>query len=315
MKILFAGTPAIAVPALAALTETGLTAAVLTNPDRPSGRKRIPEPSPVKQFALEHGLEIFQPESISGELIQEIRTKGFDTLITFAYGKIFRENFLSIFTGGAFNIHPSLLPRHRGASPINAAILAGDRETGISIQKMALKMDSGDIVMQMRFPLDGTETAQSLSEDVAAKTAAMIPEFITKLQTGTLSGNPQDDSMATYCRIISKEEGKIDWKLDAAAIEQNIRGFFPWPGTYTQAGDRTLTITKASVYAGTAFRDESVQPGTVLGTDKGRGIIIQTGKGLLAVERVKPQAKNEMDWKSFLNGAKNFTGTVLGDIT
>lgn len=313
MKILFAGTPAIAVPALRALAEKGYAAGVLTNPDRPSGRKRIPEPSPVKQCALEYGIKVFQPEKPDEEFISLLKEENFDVLITFAYGKIFKENFLALFRDGAYNIHPSLLPRFRGASPINAAILAGESETGISIQKMSLKMDAGDIVMQFRFPLNGTENSETLSEFVAAKSGEMISEFADRLAGGNITGTPQDDSKATYCRIIGKEEGRIDWNEDARTIERKIRGYFPWPGSYTIMGDKTLTITRGAVYTGEEFADAEEIPGRVLGSDRQQGIIIAAGAGKLAVTRLKPQAKNEMDWKSFLNGNRNFIGTQLGE--
>lgn len=313
MKILFAGTPAIAVPSLRALAEKGLVSAVLTNPDRPAGRKRIPEPSPVKQCALEYGIRVYQPEKPDGEFISEIEAEDFDALITFAYGKIFRENFLSLFKEGAYNIHPSLLPLHRGASPINAAILAGDMETGISIQKMALRMDAGDIVMQFRFPLSGKENCETLSAFVAEKSACMVTEFAEKLLHNQVTGTPQDDSLATYCRIISKEEGKIDWSQSASVIERKLRAYFPWPGSYTVYGDKTLTVTEGEIYTGEEFADSEAAPGTVLGTDRQQGIIVAAGSGKLAVKRLKPQAKNDMDWKSFLNGNRNFIGTLLGD--
>lgn len=312
MKILFAGTPAIAVPTLRAIASVYPVSAVLTNPDRPAGRKHTPEPSPVKSCALELGIEVFQPEKLDAEFTETLLNKGFDTLITFAFGKIFKENFLSIFTGGAFNIHPSLLPLHRGAAPINAAILNGDTETGISIQKMALKMDSGDIVMQTKFPLSGTETGISLTADVAEKCAALISDFMKNLTSGTLTATPQNDAKATYCSMISKEDGRIDWKESASLIERKIRAYQPWPLCYTTAGDRTIAITQASIYTGGEFADTVC--GTVLGVDKKHGIVVRTGDGMLAIQRLKPQTKNEMDFKSFLNGAKNFIGTVLGEI-
>ena len=164
MKILFAGTPAIAVPTLKALSDTHQVSGVLTNPDRPAGRKNILTPSPVKVCALELAIPVFQPEKLDEKFIAFLKAEGFDTLITFAFGKIFKKDFLDIFTNGAFNIHPSLLPRWRGPAPINAAILAGDTVSGITIQKMALRMDTGDIALQLPFPLDGNESAPDLTE-------------------------------------------------------------------------------------------------------------------------------------------------------
>jgi len=312
MKILFAGTPAIAVPTLKAIATSYPVAAVLTNPDRPVGRKHTPEPSPVKACALELGIDVFQPEKLDTEFIEALKNKGFDTLITFAFGKIFKDNFLSVFTGGAFNIHPSLLPRHRGAAPINAAILNGDTETGISIQKMALKMDSGDIVMQIKFPLLKTDTGTTLTNDVAQKCSALAIDFMKQLTAGTLTAMPQDDAKATYCTMISKEDGRIDWKESASVIDRKIRAYQPWPLCYTTAGNRTIAITQASIYTGNEFAQ--TECGTVLGADRKLGIVVSTGDGMIAIQRLKPQTKSEMDFKAFLNGAKDFIGTVLGEI-
>lgn len=311
MKILFAGTPAIAVPTLKALSECSSVSGVLTNPDRPAGRKNILTQSPVKACAMEYAIPVYQPEKLDANFIQFLKDEGFDTLITFAFGRIFKEDFLSIFTGGAFNIHPSLLPRWRGPAPINAAILAGDTVTGITIQKMALKMDTGDIALQIPFPLDGTENAPELTEKVALKSAELIPGFIKALEADSLNFTVQNESKATYCHILKKEDGIIDWHESAISIDRKIRAYQPWPGSFTTIAGKTIAITQASLYTGEAFGHGSC--GTVLGVDKRQGIVVATGDGNLALQMLKPQSKNEMDFRSFVNGARNVIGTVLGE--
>ena len=311
MKILFAGTPAIAVPTLKALSECSSVSGVLTNPDRPAGRKNILTQSPVKACAMEYAIPVYQPEKLDANFIQFLKDEGFDTLITFAFGRIFKEDFLSIFTGGAFNIHPSLLPRWRGPAPINAAILAGDTVTGITIQKMALKMDTGDIALQIPFPLDGTENAPELTEKVALKSAELIPGFIKALEADSLNFTVQNESKATYCHILKKEDGIIDWHESAISIDRKIRAYQPWPGSFTTIAGKTIAITQASLYTGDAFGRGSC--GTVLGVDKRQGIVVATGDGNLALQMLKPQSKNEMDFRSFVNGARNVIGTVLGE--
>ena len=311
MKILFAGTPAIAVPVLKTLSDNHQVSGVLTNPDRPAGRKNILTPSPVKVCALERAIPIFQPEKLDERFIDFIKEEGFDTLITFAFGKIFKKDFLDIFSNGAFNIHPSLLPRWRGPAPINAAILAGDTVSGITFQKMALKMDTGDIALQLPFPLEGNETAPYLTEFVALKSAALIPGFIKALEADSLNYTPQNEARATYCPMLKKEDSIINWKESALSIERQVRAYQPWPGSCTTFAGKTIAITQASLYTGDEFK--SGECGTVLGVDRHQGIIVATGRGCLAIQYLKPQAKNEMDFKSFLNGARNVIGTVLGE--
>lgn len=311
MKILFAGTPAIAVPVLKALADNHQVSGVLTNPDRPAGRKNILTPSPVKVCALERAIPVYQPEKLDDRFISFLKEEGFDTLITFAFGKIFKKDFLDIFSNGAFNIHPSLLPRWRGPAPINATILAGDTVTGITIQKMALKMDTGDIALQIPFPLEGTESAPELTEFVAAKSALLIPGFIKALEADSLNYTVQNEAKATYCHMLKKEDGIIDWHDSAVSIERKIRAYQPWPGCCTTMSGKTIAITQASLYTGEEFKSGEI--GTVLGIDRYQGIIVAAGEGCVAIQYLKPQSKNEMDFRSFLNGARNVVGSVLGE--
>lgn len=316
MKIFFAGTPEIAVKSLHAIADKFQVVGVLTNPDRPVGRKGLLTPPPIKEKALSLGLQVFQPEKLDTAFLEKVRTLAPDILITFAYGKIFKKEFLDIFTKEALNIHPSLLPLHRGASPINAAILAGDEKTGITVQRMALKMDSGHIMAQTEFPLASDVTALDLAEYVSEKSATLILEVLAALET--ISPQKQDDSKATYCTIIKKEDGFINWNESAEKIERKYRAFYLWPTIFTLCNNKNLVITKCHLLSkemqANMKNSEKKIVGTVLGVDKKEGILIQTGDRILAVTGLKPQAKNEMDFNSFLNGNRDFLkGTILGE--
>lgn len=313
MTVFFAGTPEIAVNTLEAIAGRFEVCGVLTNPDRPSGRNSALKPSPVKETAQKLGLAVFQPEKIDSSFIGQVKALSPDVLVTFAYGKIFRAEFLSLFEKETVNIHPSLLPRHRGPSPISAAILAGDKETGITFQRMALKMDSGDIIRQIKFQLSGSETLESLSMYVSRESALVITEVLADIESGNYSPIPQDEKHSTYCRLVTREDGLIDWKRKTSEIERSCRAYRPWPGIYTYWNGRLLAITECHMPEKhfDDMADIYTPPGTVAGVDRDEGILIKTGDSLLAVTGLKLQSKNEMNFKSFLNGARDFTGSLL----
>ncbi|MDR1863773.1 MAG: methionyl-tRNA formyltransferase [Treponema sp.] len=321
MRVLFAGSPGIAVPALkalAAMDREAELAGVLTNPDSPRGRRERPEPTEVSAAAavLSAGREArglppivqLKPEKLSREAREAAAALKLDLLLAFAYGRIFGPQFLSIFPLGGVNIHPSLLPRHRGASPIPAAILAGDRETGITIQRIAAEMDTGDILVQERFPLSGRETAASLSDLAAEKGARLVPPLLRGMAGGEARAVPQRGE-ASYCSRLSKDDGLIDWNLAAAEIDARIRAYTPWPLAYTSQAGRILYLLEGRPLEG---EGRGGVPGTVLSAHKSLGILIQTGGGVLALTRLQYQAKKALFWKDFLNGAKDFIGARLG---
>ncbi|MCL2791553.1 MAG: methionyl-tRNA formyltransferase [Spirochaetaceae bacterium] len=314
MNIFFAGTPEIAVKSLEKIAENFNICGVLTNPDKPQGRSNKIVFSPVKTTALSLSLPLFQPETINSDFISTIKSLNPDILVTFAYGKIFKKDFLSIFSKETLNIHPSLLPKYRGPSPITAAILAGDPETGITIQKMALKMDSGDIVKQVQFPLTGSETADSLTEDVAEKSALLITEVLANIISDNYSPIPQDHSLASYCSFVKKDDGLINWNDKTVQIERKFRAYKNWPGIFTYWKGKLIVITECCLVSENDAKNintPDIVPGTAAFVDKNKGILIKTIDGFLAVTRVKPQSKNEMDFKSFLNGSKDFIGSIL----
>lgn len=308
MKIIFAGTPEIAVPSLRALAAKYDVCAVLTNPDRATGRGRKIICSPVKEAALELSLNVLQPEKLDESFIELVRALKPDLLAFFAFGKIFRKNFLDLFPMGGINLHPSLLPCYRGPSPINEAIRNGDIITGITVQKAALKMDSGDIILQHEMELDGSETTGSLTRTVADLGAPLMVEAIRKLMENPETGTTQDHSLATFCKLIAKGDGIINWNKTSVDIEREIRAFSPWPGSFTFSGEKKLNILEAALYGGEVG---NFPAGTVVALDKQAGIIIKTGDSAIAVKRLQLQSKKPMDYKSFINGNRDFVGSIL----
>ncbi|MDR2490021.1 MAG: methionyl-tRNA formyltransferase [Spirochaetaceae bacterium] len=334
MRILFAGTPEIACPALAALIDEQIAsggrvcevAGVLTNADAAQGRRSELQPSAVGAAAEIHSgrlcaagcapLAIFKFERLSAAEISPIKAVNCGLLVSFAYGKIFPSAFLDIFSMGGVNIHPSLLPKYRGPSPIQTAILKQEAETGITIQRLSAEMDAGNILAQESFPLDGTETSGTLSTVAAERGAAMLVRMIRDLQAGNTTERAQDAAQATFCEKLNRHSGRIDWGKSARVVDAQIRALSPEILCQTQHGERMLYILEGSVFSGTIepvmMTDAgSPAPGTVLGQHKKEGILIQCGEGVYAARVVQYGAKKALDFRAFMNGAKNFTGTLL----
>jgi len=333
LRILFAATPAIAVPCLRTLSEMelekkGVTlAGVLTNPDRQRRHGQM-EPSDVSTAASaldairkEKGfppIPQLKPEKLDAGAREDVVPLAPELLVSFAYGRIFGPRFLALFPLGGINIHPSLLPKYRGASPIPAVILNREKETGVCIQKLAAEMDSGNIIASLKIELSGRETTASLSEAVSEKAALLLCELLSDFGPRAAAAKPQEGEVV-YCREIKKEAGLIDWGKSAAEIDAQIRAFTPWPLSFTSRGKDTLIILEAQcaathdapVAATQADVESDAPPGTVLGTDS-RGILVQTGDGILAVTRLQWQTKKALDWKAFCNGERGFVGLRLG---
>jgi len=312
MRLLFAGSPAIALPTLDALHPAFDVCGILTNPDRPSGRGRQSAETDVSLRARTLGIPLLKPERLDGEARDAVRRLSPELLVVVAYGRIFGPKFLGLFPKGAVNLHPSLLPKYRGPSPIPAAILAGDAQSGVTVQRLSLKMDAGDILLQKVIPLSGIETTQSLTEEAACIGAGMMVEVISNLDR--LAGRPQDESAASYCRLVGKDDGRVDWRRSAVEIDRMVRAYFPWPEARTIFRGSGLQILEAvPVPAGL---EPSVvvpaPPGSVVGVDNHLGILVQTGDGLLALRKLKLQSKKALNWKDFLNGVHDFIGSDLG---
>ncbi len=314
MNILFAGTPEIAIPSLQALSAEFNVAGVLTAPDKISGRGRRISPSAVKKAALELGLPVLQPATLGSDARKQIAETGADILIVFAYGRIFGPKFMALFPGGGINMHPSALPLYRGPSPITAAILSGADKTALTVQRLALEMDAGDIIRQTAYPLEGGETTASLTESIARAAAPELVQAVKNIIGGREKRVPQDGSKASYCRIICKEDGLMDWEMSAGQLEKKVRAYIPWPKCKTALKSEPLVILESSVFPETEGESyENVPPGTILGVDKSRGILIQTGNGILAVTRLQLASRKPLDFRSFLNGVKLENGTILGE--
>ena len=322
MRILFAGSPAIAVPSLEAIAamcagrEGFVLAGLLTRADTPKGRSGRPEPTECAAAALALSRQIspnlitLKPDKLDHAAREQAAALKPDLLVSFAYGKIFGPQFLALFPLGGINIHPSLLPRYRGPTPIPAAILNREAATGITIQRLAPEMDSGDILVQESVPLSGRETTAGLSGIMAKKAAELLPAALQGIADGILKAVPQDHSAATYCPLIEKKDGLIDWNRSAAELDAQIRAYDPWPLSWTVHGGLQLFVLQAEALDNAG--DVGTLPGQVLGKDADKGILIQTGKGILAVSRLQYQAKKALEWKDFLNGTRNFMGIRLG---
>ncbi|MCX7788343.1 MAG: methionyl-tRNA formyltransferase [Spirochaetes bacterium] len=310
MNVLFAGTPEMAVPSLVAVAQHFPIVGVLTSPDQEVGRGRNLLPSPVKQKASELNLPVLTPQTLNGEVREQVRRLSPDILVVVAYGKIFGPKFLSLFPMGGINLHPSLLPKYRGPSPIPEVILRGDTETGITIQKVALQMDAGPILHQEVIPLNGTETTATLTKLCAERGANLLVQVLKGIETGIVKEVPQDESKATYCKLLTKEDGRINWSYSAVQIERMVRAYDPWPTAWTLYRGEILKILKASVYQ-PFTKGERV--GRVIGVDKEKGILVQTGEGILAIHRLQLQSRKALDFASFLNGERNFMGAILGE--
>ena len=321
MKILFAGSPAIAVPSLEALARLCgedprfRLVGLLTNPDARRGRGGETMPTDVAAAADRIGIPAvrLKPERLDAVAREAVAALAPELLVSFAYGHIFGPRFLGLFPQGGINVHPSLLPRHRGATPIPAAILGRDRETGVCVQRLALEMDAGDILARERIPLHGRETALSLGAIAAEKGAELLVAVIRDIELDKAVGTRQNDADATYCSVIGKDDGLIDWSQGAAELDAKIRAYTPWPLCWTMHGERRLYILEASpCRPGAVPHDGAAAPGTVLGIDGDSGILAQTGNGVLALERLQYAAKKALPWRDFLNGARDFVGSRLG---
>ena len=301
MKILFAGTPDIAVPSLQAIANNYDVAAVLTTPDRASGRRRKIQFSPVKTAALELGLPIIQPQRLDAAAREEIMALKSDILVVFAYGRIFGPKFLALFPMGGINMHPSALPRYRGPSPLTAAILNGDTEIAMTVQRIVLEMDAGDIIRQTPFKLDGTETTGFLTDRAAVLAAEELTAALRDLLAGETKPIPQDPGGISYCRIISKEDGIVDWQCSAVYLERMVRAYYPWPKARAMLDTRSIAILESCVVSD---KSENKAPlcGTVLGVNPSQGILVQTGSGVLGLLRLQAASKKPVDFRSFMHG-------------
>lgn len=302
LKIIFAGTPEFAVPALTALINSEhQVCCVYTQPDRPAGRGRKLTPSPIKQVALEHQLPVCQPISLrKPEPQAELAAWQADLMIVAAYGLILPAAVLAAPRLGCINIHASLLPRWRGAAPIQRAILAGDTETGITTMQMDVGLDTGDMLYKLACPIFAADTAQSLHDRLAKLGAEALIITLQQLQKGALTPEKQDDSLSCYAPKIEKTEAQIDWTQDAAYLDRFIRAYNPWPVAYTFLNNEPLRIWQAEAIAETT----AAQPGTVIAARK-QGIDVATGNGILRIKIAQLPGGRLLSTSQLLNSNKN----------
>jgi methionyl-tRNA formyltransferase len=310
MRVLFAGTPGMAVPSLQATARAHEVLAVLTGRDQPAGRGRSARPSEVKQAALALGLRVIEADRLDAGVLETIRGLSPELLVVVAFGRIFRQPFLDLFPRGGVNVHPSLLPRYRGPSPIMAAILGGDRETGVSVQRIALEVDAGDVLARHVVSLAGDETTGSLTPALADVGAALLADVLAGIEAGTARAMPQAGEV-TRCRLAEKADGLVDWGESAALIERKVRAYDPWPRATTAWEGRPLVLLHTRLPAGTVETGPGAPPGTVLGPSPD-GLLVRAGDRPLAVVRLQPAFGRPMDWRAFLNGHPGIVGSRLG---
>lgn len=309
MRVLFASSSAIALPCLESLAQRGQVAAVLTAPPAPAGRGRIPTPNPVDRRAQELGLPVLRPERLGSEARSQVEPLRCELLVSFAYGRIFGPKFLALFPLGGVNLHPSLLPRHRGPAPAPSAILAGDTVTGLTLQTLALEVDAGDILLQTTWPLGPTDTALSILERAAREAPSLLQDALDRWDQVWASRQPQDSTLATYSRLLQKEDGHLDWTHDATHIDRRVRACVPWPGAFTFATDRRLLVWEATPDPEAPVAGD---PGQVLGLDKGSGIRVQTGRGHLLLRSLQWEGRKRLAFPDFWNGNQDLAGNRLG---
>ncbi|MEZ6995396.1 MULTISPECIES: methionyl-tRNA formyltransferase [unclassified Aeromonas] len=310
LKLIFAGTPDFAARHLAALLSSDHeVVAVYTQPDKPAGRGQKLTASPVKELALAHDLPVYQPASLRKEEAQtELAALGADLMVVVAYGLILPKVVLDTPRLGCINVHGSLLPRWRGAAPIQRSIWAGDAETGVTIMQMDVGLDTGAMIRKVSCPIAADETSASLYDKLAELGPQALVDTINAMAAGNIAAEAQDDALANYAEKLSKEEARIDWSMDAAAIERCIRAFNPWPISWFEVADQTVKVWQAEVIT----QDHGQRAGTLLKADK-QGIDVATGKGVLRLLTLQPPGKKAMSVTDLLNSRRDWfePGTQL----
>ena len=301
MRLVFAGTPDFAATALQALISTHHSiVGVYSQPDRPAGRGRKLQPGPVKQVALDNDIAAFQPETLkTPEAQRQLADLRPDVMIVAAYGLILPKDVLEIPTHGCLNIHASLLPRWRGAAPVQRAIAAGDKETGITIMQMDEGLDTGAMLLKSVTTIEKSDTGGSLHDRLAELGGKAIVNALELLEKGELRGEPQNDDLACYARKLSKDEGHIDWSADVTCIERLIRAFNPRPGTYTDLGSQRIRIHQAQALS----TNSDTPAGTILRRQRG-GIDIACGTGTLRITRLQLPGSRAQSVNDLINGGK-----------
>ena len=308
MRVVFMGTPDFSVPALENIAKKYEVVAVVTQQDRPKGRGHKMQYTPVKEKAIELEIPVYQPKRVKDhEFVDILKTLKPDVIVVIAFGQILSKEILELPKYGCINVHASLLPKYRGAAPIQWAVINGDKKSGVTTMYMAEGLDTGDIIDTSEIVLDEKETGGSLFDKLADLGGKLILNTLDKLETGTATRTRQDDARSTYAGKITKELGKIDFTKSAAEIERVRRGLNPWPSAFTYMDDKMLKIWNADVLEETVEED----PGTITEVNK-KFIKVATGEGYLLLKEIQLEGKKRMNVTSFLNGY-NFTANKLGN--
>lgn len=310
-KLVFMGTPDFAVPSLRALAEDGRydIVGVVCQPDRPAGRGRKLTACPVKQLALERGLPVYQFERIRRpEGVEQLRALAPDAVVTAAFGQILTQELLDIPVHGTINVHASLLPGYRGPAPINWCIVNGETETGVTIMRTDIGIDTGDILSSVRTDIGEAETAGELTGRLAELGAKLLVETLPRYLSGELRPVPQDPEKASYQPMLDKAMGAIDWTLPARAVACRVRGFDPWPGAYTDMPEGRLKVCRARPVACEA----EARPGEVIASGAKEGLIVRCGEDALEILELQAPGGKRMAAKAYLAGKRIEVGTVLG---
>lgn len=313
MKVIFMGTPDFSVGTLNALAEAGYEVVLaVTQPDKPKGRGGKMQATPVKEAAALHGIPVFQPKKIrTKESIAELKKYDADIMVVIAFGQILPKEILEMTPYGCVNVHASLLPKYRGAAPIQWAVINGEKVSGVTTMQMDEGLDTGDMLLKTEVILDEKETGESLHDKLAAAGAALCVKTLKALEEGSITPQKQGESPTEYARMLDKGLGSIDWNNSAVSIERLIRGLNSWPGAYTEWNGKVMKIWGADVYVKAAISDSKERlPGTIAKIEKD-GFYVQTGEGLLKVTKLQIPGKKKMDAAAFLRGYQIQENDVL----
>ena len=308
MRVIFMGTPDFSVGILEEIIKAGHEVVLaVTQPDKPKGRGNTVQFPPVKETALTHGIEVYQPTKIrDAECVEYLRKYHADIMIVAAFGQILSKEILDMPRYGCVNVHASLLPKYRGAAPIQWAVINGEKVSGVTTMRMDIGIDTGDMIEKVEVPLDKEETGGSLFDRLAEEGAKLCVHTMAEIEAGRATYTKQDESEATHTGMIKKQLGKIDWTKPAVEIERLVRGLNPWPSAYTSLNGKTLKIWRASV----AEADSSGKAGTIVSIAKDE-IAVQTGKGVLLLQEVQLEGKKRMPVDAFLRGYQLEKGVLL----
>jgi len=307
------GTPDFAVPSLKTLLDSGANVVcVITQPDRPKGRGRKITPPPVKKIALQAGIPVLQPENIRNEeFLARLAEFNPDLIVLTAYGRILPAELINLPPHGTINVHASLLPKYRGAAPIQWAIINGETETGVTIMQMDEGLDTGDVLLAEKLLISPDDTAGSLFMKLAELGGTALQKALAQLRANKLTPIKQDDSLATHAPLLKKEDGLVDWSRSAEQISCLIRGLDPWPTTYTSLSGKRCRLFTPQIVDPADYQDKGNAPGTVCRADH-NGLVVKTGKGSLLIREIQPEGSKRVTVDAFLRGHPIKTGTRLG---